>query len=325
MPTVSADDVRAAAVAAHEAGLCVIPPHEDGSKHPIVNWTRYQQARPSFAQLDRWYRRARTGLGVVCGPVSGNLIMLEAEDDEVAQRLRSAARMMSLGEVVDRLDRGYLERTPGGGVHWLLRCAQVGRNQKLARRLKRPEEMRDPHDKVKVLVETREAGGYSVLAPSHGAVHPSGRPYVLLAGSFESIPAVTPEEWASLCSVARALDEMPTPLRPPRREHTTPYDGESIVEEFNARATWPEILERHGWTHWRTIGANQHWCRPGKRNSTSATVNGDGDGVLYVFSSSTMFEPERAYSKFAAYAILNHDGDFSAAARTIRAWKRRIA
>jgi Protein of unknown function (DUF3987) len=38
-----------------------------------------------------------------------------------------------------------------------------------------------------------------------------------------------------------------------------------------------------------------------------------------VFSTSTLFEPERGYSKFAAYALLAHGGDHSAAARALAA------
>lgn len=36
--------------------------------------------------------------------------------------------------------------------------------------------------------------------------------------------------------------------------------------------------------------------------------------MLYVFSSSTEFEPEKFYSKFAAHAVLHHHGDFAKAA-----------
>ncbi len=49
----------------------------------------------------------------------------------------------------------------------------------------------------------------------------------------------------------------------------------------------------------------------------SATTNWDGSDLLYVFSTSTLFEPKRGYSKFAAYALLNFGGDFRAAARDL--------
>ena len=45
-----------------------------------------------------------------------------------------------------------------------------------------------------------------------------------------------------------------------------------------------------------------------------------GRDLLYVFSSNAApFEPEKGYSKFAVYALLNHGGDFTAAARALAA------
>jgi hypothetical protein len=60
------------------------------------------------------------------------------------------------------------------------------------------------------------------------------------------------------------------------------------------------------------------WRRPGKRGpGISATTNYAGNGLLYVFSTATIFEPERGYTKFTAYALLEHGGDFAAAARSL--------
>lgn len=41
--------------------------------------------------------------------------------------------------------------------------------------------------------------------------------------------------------------------------------------------------------------------------------------MLYVFSTSTEFEIERGYSKFAAFALLNFNDDYEAAARDLAA------
>jgi hypothetical protein len=53
----------------------------------------------------------------------------------------------------------------------------------------------------------------------------------------------------------------------------------------------------------------------GEGRGISATTNHAGSDLLYVFSSSTTFESDRAYDKFATYAVLNHPGDFAVAAR----------
>ncbi|MCR4338771.1 MAG: YfjI family protein, partial [Gemmatimonadaceae bacterium] len=52
----------------------------------------------------------------------------------------------------------------------------------------------------------------------------------------------------------------------------------------------------------------------------SATTNYHDSDLLYVFSTSVAeFTPEEGYSKFRAYALLNHGGDFTAAARALKA------
>ena len=305
-----------AALAAHAAGLTAVPPREDGTKAPLGEWKQYQTRRPTEAELRAWYRDGRTGLGVVCGAVSGGLECLEFEAEATYQAFVEAAQQLDLGELVERIDSGYSERSPGGGVHWLYRCPEITGNTKLAR---------DPGpDGPKVLIETRGEGGYVITAPSNGRVHPSGRPYVLLRGGFPSIATITPGERAALHRLARSFDRMAEPERPsatasPRVEGAA---GGRPGDDFNQRATWAELLQPTGWTLAGRRGNVEYWRRPGKHPpGWSATVGhfrGEaGEPVLCVFSTSTPFEAERPYSKFAAYALLHHGGDWKAAARDL--------
>jgi len=89
-------------------------------------------------------------------------------------------------------------------------------------------------------------------------------------------------------------------------------------DRFNRAASWEEVLCPHGWQFVRTQGCESYWRRPGKRGpGISATTNYQGTGFLYVFSTSTEFEPEQPYSLFAAYTLLNHGGDYKDAARSL--------
>lgn len=353
--------VLRAALTAHDAGLSVLPARQDGSKvpralpvpsdcthprceaarvraraerRPAFGWKHYTHARLTRDDVARLFR-SRTGLCVVCGAVSGEdgdasgsaLVMLETDAAGMADVLRDAARNARWGEAMYRLDAGYLEQTPKGGVHWLTRIPLdcLAGNTKLARRSKQPHEMADPGDRVQVLIETRGEGGQAVVAPSHGSVHPSGRPYVLLAGGFATIPMLNAAEWAGITAAARRLDSMPTvQLRGAERGAERPApstsDASSVMEAFNHEASWRDILEPHGWVLVDDSGENHLWRRPGKHEGISATAGDAGTGPLYVFTSSTDFDSEQAYSKFAAYAVLNHRGDMSAAARAIRVW-----
>jgi len=102
-------------------------------------------------------------------------------------------------------------------------------------------------------------------------------------------------------------------------EGATYVDGQGgrPGDEFNKKATWDDVLLPHEWKVSHKSGKEVFWIRPGKTAGHSATTGYCGD-LLYVFSSNAEpFEANTAYTKFAAYAMLNHGGDFSAAAGTL--------
>jgi hypothetical protein len=314
-----------AALAALRSGLCVVPPREDGSKRPDGKWEQYQTTPPTEQQITTWYSSDRAGIGVICGAVSGHLEMVEFEgravEAGVKDRFIDRCEATGLADVLNRVVAGYAERTPGGGIHLLYRCPDgVEGNLKLARRPATAGELDvDPTDKVKVLIETRGEGGYVIVAPSNGTVHPTGRAWELLYGGVDTIATITGDERAALLDVARSFDEMPQPeYRAPVT--TAAANGDRPGDWYNANHTWPQILEPAGWVLVARHGDEDFWRRPGKLGDDhSATTNYRGGDGLYVFSTSTVFESERNYDRFGAYAVLEHGGDLSAAAKAIAA------
>jgi hypothetical protein len=309
--------VLQAALDFYDAGISVVPANNNGSKSPIGSWKQYQVSQAEPEQLGDWFGTGHPGIGIITGAVSGNLEMLELEGRAIHAGLFDEAKEIAINSGLEELWRllttGYAEMTPSGGLHFLYRIADepVPGNTKIARR---PGE----NDTVEVLVETRGEGGFVVTAPSNGEVHPSHQPWVLLAGSPMSIPMFSMEEREALHSIFKALDSMPvkesiaTALLP-KSEST----GEKPGDDFNAKAKWSDILI--GWKQIYTSGGVTYWCRPGKDTGISATTGrNDGDN-LFVFTTSTTFEAEKPYSKFAAFAHLNHSGDFSSAAKALRA------
>jgi putative DNA primase/helicase len=287
-------DIADVALAAFHAGICVVPAKEDGSKTPIVElvrldgedeprWTskHWQQARPSAEKLQELFSKSRrSGISFICGKVSGNLELIDFDDRETYEAFTQAAAALGLDELVERVEAGYLEETPSGGIHWFTRCAQIAGNTKLARRPKRPEEMKDPSDKVKVLIETRGESGQAVVAPSNGRVHPSGRPYRLLRGGAATIATITPEERAELWKLARSFDQMPKPAFPEPLVQAT-ATAERPGDDFNERANWTEILQPHGWTPVYHQGDKTLWRRPGTESHWSASTNYNDSDLFY--------------------------------------------
>jgi hypothetical protein len=313
-----------------ENDLCVVPAAYDGGKRPHPGgsaWQEFTTRLPTSEELSRWFGQGSRycGLGVVCGAVSGGLEMLEFEGRAVEADLFDefdlATKAAGLSDVWNRIVSGYCERTPSGGFHILYRCERVDGNLKLARRPSTENERAvDPNDKVKVLIETRGEGGFTIIAPSNGTTHPTGRAWTLLTGGITTIATITPEERTELLVLARSFDRMPVVEHrvPAGVEHHDHHDGDRPGDVYNRTATWHDVLGPHGWVEVYQHGEVTAWRRPGKTFGVSATTNVHGTDLLKVFSTSTEFDTDTTYSKFAAYAVLHHGGDYQAAARQLR-------
>lgn len=305
-----------AAIAALNAGISVVPVLGDGSKRPPFKWGEFQETLPGIDQVKAWFADGGyTGFALICGPVSGDLEVLDFDDAAIYDQFVETAHGVGLGELVDRIIAGYAERTPGGGMHLPYFCSQIGGNAKLARRA----------DK-EVLIETRGAGGYIIAAPSNGTVHPSGGSWSLVSGDIYSIATITPEERQSLLALARTFDELPpadwhggdapgAPSGP--RPDSGLRPGDDFRERHGTTEAFRAIVEPHGWRLTHRRGGVGYFLRPGKDHGWSATFNHADSGLFYVFTSSTGFEAERGYNPFSVYAILNHQGDFAEAASAL--------
>ena len=321
------------AQAALKRGISLVPIANDGTKRPLVNWKQYQERQPDASKVGGWYRWwPEAGLAFVTGTVSRSLEALDFDDLDSYNKYLITAHTYGLEGLVNRVERGYLERTPKG-VHWLYRCSgSVTGNQKLAGKIKGEDEGKT---EVQTLIETRGEGGYLIVAPSGGKVHPSGDPYRLVQGGISSIVTVTSEERQILLALARSLDQLPkTPsaaeVKPQAVKNLSSTTCAGLTTEgnikpgddFNARANWHLVLVPKGW-RWLGIGNSGEdlWRRPGKSQGVSATTNLGGLDLLHVFSTSTPFQTGSGqgkwYSKFGAYALLNHNGDWKAAAQAL--------
>ncbi|MFF5291826.1 phage/plasmid primase, P4 family [Paractinoplanes globisporus] len=321
--------MQAAALAWYDAGCSVIPVRADGSKAPRMSWRRYQSERATREQVREWFSGAPPGLAVLCGGVSGGLEMLELEGRAVAEGLaRQLVELVSAAGLDELWQRiavdGYAERTPSGGVHLIYRVqgAAVGRNLKLARRPASEAELAEaPNDTIKVLAETRGEGGYTIVAPSHGTVHESGRPWTALGGAAPArIPTITAAERTALFSLVRSMDAVESPA--PQQVASSPKRASpdmSPGDDFEQRTDWASILQPAGWVLVHRAGRTRYWRRPGKAVGVSATTGRAADrDRLFVFSTSTAFPSDSPITKFHAYAVLHHGGDHTLAARALR-------
>lgn len=303
----------------HATGISVVPVATDGSKRPAIAWKQDTQARATIDELNAWFS-GDAGVGMITGAVSGGVEMLELEGRAAHHltHLTALAEASGLTELWQRINTGWLELSPSGGVHWFYRLsdAPVPGNTKLA----------SGADKV-TLAETRGEGGFVVLAPTGGAAHPTGKAWQRLAGGPTTMPTLTMSERDALHLLVRTIDETPEQQPAPSGpisalwSNYRPLEGDITPgDDYENRTDWAEILTPHGWTLVYQRGNLRYWCRPGKKDGISATTGkADDRDRLYVFTSSTEFQAETPYTKFGAYALLEHRSDHAAAAKQLAA------
>ncbi len=328
--------LSACASACLAAGLCTLPAIRRGDEKRVglPTWKEYQSRLPTGEEVGRWFGKRVTAMCFACGSVSGNLEMIDFDlGGEAFEPWREAVEAQAPG-LIERL---VMESTPSGGRHVAYRCVEsVSGNIKLAQRrvtvgtddevvvgtkTHKPRQDASGEWVVDVtMIETRGQGGVFLCAPSDG--------YELLQGDFCELPVITADERDVLLGCAWALDEIPRPVvdGPARQSSGSQEEAKRKIsgsggavrpgDDFNERGEPRDVLRSHGWTLVRP-GDNEYWRRPGKSAGSSATLK---DRVFYVFSTNAApFEAHQGYSPFAVYALLEHAGDFSAAASALAA------
>jgi hypothetical protein len=66
----------------------------------------------------------RTGFGMIAGLVSGRRGAWDIDCSDTHRAFMAAADASGLGEVVQRIEAGYRDQTPGGGRRWIVHCPE---------------------------------------------------------------------------------------------------------------------------------------------------------------------------------------------------------
>ncbi|ODU02202.1 MAG: hypothetical protein ABS79_00745 [Planctomycetes bacterium SCN 63-9] len=299
-------------------GLNVMPLSATGSRIPKLKWSGYQGSVIPQDVLfrhfdDPWSNPS--GIGVICGLASGNLEVLDFDGWQFFDWMDRVEGEIGAGF----RDEHPIVLTPSGGHHFYYRCPVIEPNLKLAY-----------SDIGDIQIETRGRGGMAVMPGSPPKTHPSGKSYKLVVGSFSHIPVITPERREVYIEMAKSFDERPIKQTdsgsialpfPDGRQ--SPDFGDRPGDQFNVEGRWEDILGTKGWTLMQATGGVSHWQRPGKYDRSTSATTGHcrteaGLDLLHVFSSNAVpFEAGETYTKFHAYTLLSHGGDFHSAAESL--------
>lgn len=281
-------------------GLSVIPIGDN--KIPQGTWKKNQAEliEPTFTSCK--------GIGLVCGEVSGFLQCIDIDSKyDLTGKLFDNYKKLILDADKKLLHKLVVQSTPSGGYHFIFRCKEIGGNSKLANRhCTDAEKLENPKDKVRVLLETRETGGYFMIAPSEG--------YKIIFGSLDKIQEITPTERQTLFLCARLLNEVFETPSIKKIDQKTISENISPFEQWNEKGDVIALLENQGWKITQSRGSKNLFLRPGGTGKWSADWD-DSKRLFYVFTSSSEFEQGKAYNASQVLAKLKFRDDFSECAK----------
>jgi hypothetical protein len=285
-------------------GLAIFPVKPDKSP-----WRSQYQATTDLDQIDAWWRQWPKAL--IGHRLPPDQIILDVDPrhggDTTWLALRQATDM-------PRTRRHHSGRGDGGGHTWWRRpadrltithldewarehgCGQAGDGDRWTCGI---DILRHDHR-------------YTILPPSP---HPdTGRPY---RWADHHDLHIQPQPLPQLLVDLLTDDRPTTPAAPPK-----PPDPDSILDWYSTHHRWGDLLERHGWV---LVGGNgdedrSRWRHPNATAAYSATIR---HHCLFVYSPNTAFDPTspgdvHGYTLARAWAVLEHGGNLTAAAKTAR-------
>lgn len=307
-------------------GLQFIP--VNGMKQPVVKGWQTTKTKHDLSNV--------VYVGLVCGEPSLNLECIDIDlkyslDPKLFDKYKKLVKSIN----DNLLNKLVVQKTRSGGYHLIYRCTQIAGNTKLANRRTTDEERSETYkktydyeiskstdddkakkiaeraaanDKVRVLFETRGIGGQFVVSPSEG--------YEFVFGDLQSISFITPDERETLHGVARQFNEVVEEISVPKVQQKK-TKGLSSFEDYNERGDVVGLLESYGWKIVGQKGNKTVFLRPGQTTSQSSGNYDHEKKWFSVFTTSTEFEPEKAYLPYAVYAVLECNKDFSLASKKL--------
>lgn len=239
-------------------------------------------------------------IGITCGVCSRGLevIDFDCHDGEDIQAVFNEFMTDETVIMLATTGRLAIYQTPSGGFHLIYLAGRYfGKSEVLAR-----------WKSGKVMIETRGAGSYAVVAPSGG--------YNFMAGvEIVKLEDIARETRAHLFTLAKSFNRVEV--------KQTQAAGSGKWGEWDESKPWGKfnsegvseaksLLIESGWVlkDVRKHDGVELWQRPGKRTGISATF-GQFNNMFYVFSSNAEpFQANKGYTPTDVLMLLRFNGNW---------------
>jgi hypothetical protein len=289
---------RKVATDLYKCGLSVLPIGED--KMPIGKWKKNQT---ELIEPDSRFNDC-LGIGMCCGTDQNiQCVDIDCKYDLTGTLFADYKNQIALFSK-DLLKKMTVQKTQNNGYHFIFRCAEIAGNQKIANRLATADEYLTKKEKTKTLIETREAGGYIMIAPSPG--------YEIIYGDLTNLMEITPDERQILLTCASTFNEFFVESSDYKMKKEVP--DISPFEDYNNRGDIIEILKDCGWTETGMNRGNIMLLRPGGEKLWSAGYHPEMR-KFRCFSQSTEFDVTKSYMPATVLTLVKFNGDYKEAAK----------
>lgn len=278
-------------------------------KTPYQGWKKYQSE--TIKEQDLYYQMGKYNTewaAFICGKVSNNLFNVDVDTKYYPgfDAIYFAAIRDMFPDLWAKL---RIHKTPSGGYHilYFMESAPPA-SIKLASRLPTIEEIqnhraKNPNTKQDLksvcFLETRGEGSLSGFTGDGYSVHIDN-----------PIPTLTDQEHESLLALGQSYNQFIKVEKPYTvSKFIGDYYDENPYEHFNNSPEGELVLENNGWVK---CGQNANFIWYSRPESKSKAVHASFNiqkRCFYIFTSSTIFEPEKGYNPSTALAILQFNND----------------
>lgn len=301
----------------YEQGLVPLPVNAE-KKSPAGGFSQaeWYKTKPGWQEIKEvWQKHGSqaTGAALICG-WGYEVIDIDTKNDP-GRSIGMKYLNLIESERPDLYERLVICGTPSGGAHIWYKYddgCEVRGSKAIAlveySDIDREFMGLSPNAKTGVIIETRGSGGYALIHPSPG--------YLMLQGNVLNMPVLNADDREYLWDVALSFNRYVKPVEQFTR--TPSGSSDKPGDDYNEKADVLSLLQQHGWTYLQDRGNIVYLNRPdAPHKRTSGIYLKDKDLFVNYSTSVSDFNTGSGYSPWRVYAILEHGGDFSAAARAL--------
>lgn len=296
----------------YEQGIILVPTRARADY--IVSYSVWRNDFPEWEPYSRvWSANLSAFPEMLCGV--GNMCAIDVDEKNLpgAVAMFEAEMQACLPHVFEKL---YIEETASGGRHYFFKTTELDSiDLAFAAQEQTLEDLAEGKTRYRPFVEYKGTNRLCRVAPGDGLA--------VIQGDITQTAHISPDDIRYLKYIASLLNQKPEEKRVlADQRKTTSVTIDTPGQDFSDNAPVEAIvgvLERHGW---KVVKGNGYRGRITLRRPDAKTKGVDADILNRVFacwsSSEGRFETGKGYSFFAVYALLEHGGNYSEAAKALK-------